>query len=272
MVEFPTTTLTLSRESLLATPRILQWDIETSLMPVAVFQLANQDWISPDNILAERYVICAAWSWDDESKVHTVSVLDDPKRYKKDPHDDRHVIEVLHKVLSEADVIVHHNGDSFDRRYVETRILAQGLPALPPINSIDTYKVAKTRFMLASNKLDYLGKLLGVGRKIHTSHGLWLRVLNGEAAAVREMVKYNKQDVLLLRDVFKKLQAYIPNYINRELFGGNGCPRCGSTKIQSRGVHRAISRVYQRFQCQACSGWFRRAANERQVTTKYRVL
>lgn len=241
-------------------------------MPVAVFQLAHNDWIDPSAILQERYVICAAWSWNDESKVHTSSVLDDPKRYRKNPHDDYHVIKTLHKVLSEADVIVHHNGDSFDKRYVDTRILVSQLPALPPVTSIDTYKTAKSKLLLASNKLDYLGKLLGVGRKIHTASGLWMRVLNGEAAAVKEMVRYNKQDVILLRDVFKKLQAYIPNYINRELFGGTGCPRCGSTHVQSRGVHRAISRVYQRWHCQDCGGWFRLVANDKTVKPKFRVL
>lgn len=241
-------------------------------MPVAIFQLAHNDWIDPSAILQERYVICASWAWNDDPKVHAVSVLDDPKRYQKNPHDDRHVIKVLHEVLSQADVIVGHNSDSFDKRYVDTRILVNGLPALPPIPSIDTYKVAKQKLLLASNKLDYLGKLLGVGRKIKTSSGLWMKVLNGDSKAVREMVSYNKQDVVLLRDVFKKLQAYIPNYINRELFGGVGCPRCGSTKIQSRGVHRAISRVYKRFYCRSCGGWFRRATNDRSISARYRVL
>lgn len=257
-----------------SSPRVLYWDIETSLMPVAVFSLVHNDYIDPSAILQERYVITASWCWDNESKVHSVSVLDDPKRYKKDPHDDRHVIKTLHAVLSEADVIVHHNGDSFDKRYVDTRILVNGLPPLPPVASIDTYKVAKSRLYLASNKLDYLGGLLKVGRKMETSKGLWMRILRGDSTAITEMIKYNKQDVLLLRDVFQKLQPYIANHINRELFGGVGCPRCGGTKIQSRGLHRAISRVYRRFQCQnpECLGWFRAATNEKAVKTGFRVL
>ena len=136
--------------------KILYWDIETSLMPVAVFSLLHNDYIDPSAILQERYVITASWTWNDEGKVHSVSVLDDPKRYRKNPHDDFHVIKVLHEVLSEADVIVHHNGDSFDKRYVDTRILINGLPPLPPVASIDTYKTAKAKLYLASNKLDYL--------------------------------------------------------------------------------------------------------------------
>lgn len=252
-------------------PKILIYDIETSLETVAVFGLKYNDFIDPVNILTERHVVCVCWQWLGEKKVHAVSLLDDPKRFAKDPHDDKFVCETFHDVLSEADVIVAHNGDNFDFRYLKTRMLKHGLPALPPITSVDTYKVAKSAFMFNSNKLDYLGKYLGFGGKKSTPKGLWLDVLAGNRKAIRTMVEYNKRDVTLLRDVFMKLRPYIPNYISRELFGNLGCPRCGSRKIQSRGVHRAISRVYQRFQCQSCSGWFKAAKNDK-LTTKHRVI
>lgn len=216
-------------------------------------------------------MISAAWKWEGEDKIHSVSVLDDPKRFKKNPHDDYHVIKTLHEVMSEADCIIHHKGDSFDKRWLDTRILVHELPALPPVASIDTYKIAKGRFYLNSNKLDYMAKLLKVGSKIPTSASLWMRILNGDRKAIREMVVYNKHDVKILEKVFLKLRPYVANHISRELFGGDGCPRCGSTKIQSRGVHRAISRVYRRWQCQTCSGWFKSTMAE-PGTTKYRTL
>jgi hypothetical protein len=252
-------------------PRILYWDIETSLQLAAIFQLANNDWIDPASLVTERYIICASWQWEGDKKIHAVSVLDDPKRYASDPHDDTHVVSVLHKVLSEADVLVHHNGDSFDKKYVETRSLVNGFPVLPPITTIDTYKLAKSRFMFNSNKLDYIGKMLKVGRKKPTSPGLWMRVLKGDRKAIKEMVEYNKHDVILLRDVFMKLRPYAPNHLNRELFGNEGCPRCGSTKVQYRGYHRAITKVYRRLQCQSCSGWFRLLKGE-PGSTKHRVI
>lgn len=254
------------------TPRILYWDIETSLMPVTVFNLAHNDWINPEAILEERYVICGSWLLEGDTKVHSVSVLDDPKRYANNPHDDYHVVKTLHKVLSECDVLVHHNGNSFDRRYVETRALVHGLGPIPPITMLDTYVLAKTKLFLASNKLDYIARLLKVGKKQETTSGLWMKVLNGDKSAVREMISYNKVDVQILQKVAKKLFPYMANHINRELFGGTGCPRCGSHKIQSRGLHRAISRVYRRFQCQKCFGWFRSTVNEKAVKTTKRVL
>lgn len=253
-------------------PRVLLFDIETSLQPVAVFSLANQDWINPENILAERHLVSVAWKWLGESKVHAVSLLNDSKRFAKDAHDDKHVCEVFHKIMGEADCLVGHNSDSFDIKYLKTRMLIHGMPTLPPLTSLDTYKVLKQNFMLNSNKLDYAGHVLGLGRKKSTPKGLWLDVLAGSRKAIKVMVDYNKRDVTLLEDVFKKLVPYIPNHISRELFGGTGCPRCGSTKIQSRGVHRAISKVYQRFQCQSCSGWFREYKSTIKSPSRYRVL
>lgn len=239
-------------------PRLLYWDIETSLELAAIFDLKHNDWIDPSSLVTERYIICASWQWEGEKSVHSVSVLDSPKEYGKDPYNDAYVVQTLHKILSEADVIIGHNSDSFDKPYLDTRILYHGLSPLPPIISIDTYKIAKHKFRFNSNRLNYLGKYLGLGGKKETKSGLWMDVLKGDKNAIEQMVVYNKRDVSLLRDVFHKLQPYCASHINRQLFGQKeGCPRCGSKHVQSRGTHRAISRTYQRWQCQACGGWYR---------------
>lgn len=253
-------------------PRILIYDIETSLQLVSVFQLKYNDFIDPDSIMQERHVISVCYKWLGENKVHSISLLDDPKRFNRDPHDDKYVVSEFHKVLSTADCIVAHNGDNFDYKYLKTRMLFHGLPTLPPVTAIDTYKVAKSQLLFNSNRLDYLGKYLGFGGKKSTPKGLWLKVLAGDRAAIKVMVDYNKRDVTLLEKVFMKLRPFVANHLNRELFGKTGCPRCGSTKIQSRGFHRAISNVYRRWQCQSCSGWFRTALTEKKGQTKFRVL
>lgn len=235
-------------------PKILLYDIETAHNLVAAFKL-YEDYAPPENIQQERYVISVAWKWLGESKTYAVSVLDCPELFEKDPHNDLYVLKTFHEVLSEADVIVGHNSDKFDIRFLEGRMLIQGLSPLPPIQKMDTMKIAKKRFLFNSNKLDYLGKVLGVGRKIKTTPGLWLRVLNGDKEAVAKMVTYNKGDVDLLERVFKKLIPYIRDF--NFPAKGERCPRCGSKHTQSRGVSRTISRSYQRFQCQKCGGWFR---------------
>ncbi len=251
-------------------PRIILWDIETTHNIVATFRLYDKynSMLPPENILQERYIPCACWKVLGEARVHSVSVLDDPARYKKDPSDDYHVVKTLHDVLSGADVIVAHNGDQFDKPFTEGRMLYHGLKPLPPIANIDTLKVARKRFELNSNKLDYLGTFLKCGRKKPTTNGLWLRILKGDKSAIKEMVTYNKQDVALLERVFLKLRPYMENYINRHLFGKAGCPRCGSLHTQSRGIHRAITMVYQRYQCMTCGGWFRDRKRDSGVTSR----
>lgn len=258
----------------MAEPRILLWDIETTFNVVGVFRLFGEDYISHDKVFQERYIVCAAWKWLGKRGVTAVATTDDPKRYAKDPHDDYHVCKALHDVLSQADVIVAHNGDQYDIKFTEGRMIYHGLSPLPPITKIDTLKAAKNRFLFNSNKLDYLARYLGVGKKIKTENDMWINIVKGgdlAVKAIKRMVRYNKYDVVLLEKVFLKLRPYIVDHVNREMFGGKGCPRCDSKNIQRRGIHRALTREYQRFQCQACGGWFRRQRTST-ASTEHRVL
>ena len=253
-------------------PRIILWDIETGFDVLAAWGLYNDHGIPHENILKERYVVCACWKELGKPTVYSVSLLDDPKRFKKDPTDDYHVCRVLHQMMQNADVLVAHNGDSFDKPYVETRLIYHGFPPLPPIPTIDTKLVAKKRFRFNNNRLDYLAQYFKVGKKQETEKGLWLKVLQGDPKAVRTMLVYNKHDVRLLERVYKRLAPYAQNVLNRGFFGDHsGCPRpeCGSRRIQARGIHRSLTQQYQRYVCLACGGWFReRLANKQHPHTR----
>ena len=187
--------------------RVVLWDIETSHNLVAKFNL-SEEYVSHENIVRERFIISFAWKLLGDPQVYACSLLDLPKKNRR-VGDDRFVCENLHAMLSNADVLVAHNGDKYDSKFATGRMIAHGLAPLPPISSIDTLKVARKRFLLNSNRLDYLGQYLGVGRKQATPRGLWLDVLNGDESALRQMVDYNKQDVLLLEQVYLKLQPYV---------------------------------------------------------------
>jgi hypothetical protein len=255
-------------------PRIILYDIETSHNLAAVFQLKHNDYINAENIVQERVIISVAWKELGKKQVYAVSPLDFKQ---KNLLDDRNVCKRLHEVLSSADVLVAHNGDEYDIKFAKGRMLVHGMPPLPPILSIDTLKVARKQFLLNANNLNYLGNLLKVGSKKPTKQGLWLKVLQGDRAAIRQMVSYNKEDVRLLERVFLKLRPHIADHTNRQLFGESGhgrldCPRCGSSDVQSRGIHRAATNVYQRFQCQVCAGWFRERKAVVGRATRTRVL
>lgn len=247
-------------------PRVLFYDIETSHNIATIFDLFTEH-IGHDNILQEKYIICAAFKWQGDKKVGTVSVLDDPKRFAKNPNDDYHVVKYLHGVLSSADAIVAHYGDKFDIKVFNARAIYHGLPPLPPILQIDTHKMARKKFKFNCNRLDYLGKYFKLGSKIKTDITLWLRCLRGERKAIQEMVHYNKGDVTLLEKIYDKLAPYVSNGLNMNLFveaEDAVCPYCGGQHLQHRGFRYTKTRVYKRMQCQDCYSWFSAATHDKQ--------
>jgi DNA polymerase III epsilon subunit-like protein len=165
----------------------------------------------------------------------------------------------IHKLMDEADAIVHYNGARFDVPTLNKEFLEQGMPPPSPAKPIDLLKTAKRRFRFPSNKLDFISTHLGLGSKTkHKGHQLWIDCLAGKEAAWRVMERYNKQDVRLLEKVYVRMLPWIPNHPNRGAYDGvAGCPHCGKNHIQRRGFAVTTSKRYPRFQCADCGTWFR---------------
>jgi uncharacterized protein YprB with RNaseH-like and TPR domain len=203
-----------------------------------------------DNILQEWFIICVAWKWLGQKTIHGAAI--------EKPCEDKEVIQKVHDVISSADAIIGHNGDKFDLKKFNARAIIHGIPPLPPIIQIDTLKMARSKFKFNTNRLDYIGEILGVGRKVETKKGLWLRVLKGEKKAIKEMLRYNKGDVQLLEDVYNKLKPYCPSKLNMNLFkdSESDCPSCGSDNTQKRGWNASKTNRKQRRQCMECGHWY----------------
>lgn len=234
-------------------PKILLWDVETSLNILTSFTLYPK-FISHHNILRDWYIICGSWKFLGDSDVHSVY------SYGTDGND-YHVVKELRDALIEADIIVHHNGDKFDVKKLNTRLIYHRLDPLPnKLVTVDTLKEAKRTFAFTSNRLDYLGKYLNVGEKIVTEPDLWMKALAGDKEAINDMVTYNKQDVRLLEDVYNIMRPYI-KHPNLAAFAANddslSCVSCGSTKLQKRGFYlKALTgQLKQRYQCMSCGKW-----------------
>lgn len=205
----------------------------------------------------EWYMLCFAYKWYGQKKVHTVSLPDFPL-YKKDMTDDKMLVTQLWGLFNEADVILTHNGDAFDIKKANARFVYHKLPPPSPYKTIDTKKVAKRYFNFNSNKLDDLGRYLGVGRKlVHTGWDLWKRCYLGDEKAWKDMLKYNKQDVILLENVYNKFVPYISNHPSRQVYTNKRCcPNCGSQKSNSRGFEQRLGYKIQRLNCISCGKWY----------------
>lgn len=177
--------------------------------------------------------------------------------WKRSKTDDSALVQSLWYLFDEADIVIAHNGNSFDIKKMNALFAKHGLTPPSPYRSIDTKLEAKKYFRFDSNKLDDLGDYLGVGRKVkHEGIDLWFDCMSGNKTAWAKMAKYNEGDVALLERVYFKLLPWMNTHPNRNAYRDvNCCPKCGSGKIHARGFTYAQTGRRQRYQCQNCGGW-----------------
>lgn len=221
-------------------------DIETSLMTVASFSLWPK-YIPIDNIITDWYIISAAWKWEGDNTVHSISSY---------TNNDYHVVKALREAICNADELVYHNGHKFDYKKLNARVILNGLPPMDKPRQTDTYIQCKRHFAFTSNKLDYVAKALGLPSKTHTGNDLWLRCLKGDKEAIDQMHDYNRNDVLVLEAVFGKLRPHIDVGYNSNIAKTTRCTHCNSTNFESRGNRFTKTCMYKRYVCNNCYGWF----------------
>jgi hypothetical protein len=169
------------------------------------------------------------------------------------------MVRRIHKLLDEADAVCHYNGKKFDIPTLNKEFLLLGLPPPSPAKQVDLLEVAKKRFRLASNKLQFVAGQLGLGSKTkHKGMELWLGCMKQDPEDWKVMEEYNKQDVRLLEKVYDRLLPWIDGHPNLSVMEGiECCTNCGSQKLQARGFYVSSAGRYQRCQCQNCGKWVR---------------
>lgn len=232
------------------------WDIETNMNIVGSFSLYPES-INYENILQEWYIITGCWKFLGESKIYSTSVLDDNKRFKKDHTDDYYVVKTLRDMLEGVDILIHHFGDKFDIKKLNSRLIFHKLKPLPKILTVDTVKEVRKIAAFNSNKLDYLGIHLNGEGKIQTEKGLWLKVLMGDQKAIKDMVTYCKGDVKRLEDLYLRLLPYMKSHPNVATPDTCNCPKCNSNKTAKDGIRmRATGIRCQTYRCNDCGANF----------------
>lgn len=242
------------------TPNLLYLDIETT-------QILGKSWVAYDTnltrVIRPSYILSFAVAKNDESiKVHK---LPDYKTFRKDHRDDTALMEELRNYLNWADVVIAHNGDGFDLKKIRTRLLINGLFPSSPYETIDTLKLCRSIFGFPINKLDFVCRLLGIGRKLpHLGLDMWDECEdNPKNVKIWTMLaKYNAHDIYLLRELYKKIRAWAPNIPNMNAISGNKdqCPRCSSFNTIKNGYRMKLktrtSKRYQRHLCHQCGHYW----------------
>ena len=171
-------------------------DIETTPMQVYAWGLWDQN-ISIDQIIKPTEMLCFGARWLDGKKVIFKSVHHDGKQA---------MLEELHELMDEADALVGWNSAAFDHKHINREFLENGMQPPSPVKDLDLMSITKSNFQFPSNKLDYVAQALGVGAKVkHSGFSLWIKCMEGDDKAWKEMKKYQIQDVNLLVDLYYHL-------------------------------------------------------------------
>lgn len=234
--------------------KILHLDIETAPNLAHVWGIWQQN-VGLPQLLESGYVLCWAAKWHQEPEVYFAGL---------NTHSKRQMLQEIWDILDEADVVVHYNGKSFDIPTLNGEFVEEGMTPPSQYKQIDLLKAVKSQFRFPSNKLAYVAPRLGVGRKVvHTGHQLWIDCMAGDKKAWKLMEKYNRQDTMILEDLYNKILPWIPGHPNRALYEGVDAImcRCGSLNYTKQGVARTPVGVYQQYKCKDCGSWFRGRQN-----------
>ena len=195
-------------------------------------------------------------------KPRSVSILDDKVRFNTSVYDDYHIIETIWPVLDSADVLLGQNIDSFDVKVFNWRAKLHGFGPVARVQTIDSLRESRKVFRPPSHRLNYKGMVHGLGGKQKTGGmQLWRDIAlaefggNMEVAekAIKKMLRYNRRDVVLVKDVYLNERSYYKKHPNRILYDVNaGCPTCGGHESVDCGFAYTSAGKYQRYKCSTC--------------------
>jgi len=239
--------------------KLLTIDIETSPSIAHVWSLWKQN-VGLNQLMQSGQMISFAAKWHGNKKVLFFS----------DHHNGHEaMVQAAHDLLSEADAVIHYNGNSFDIPHLQTEFLRAGLPPARPFKNIDLLLAVRKKFRLVSNKLDYVTKTLGLEGKVHhEGHTLWVKCMANDPAAWAKMRKYNMMDVVQTEKLFDILRPWIAGLPNPALYNESDeqtCERCGGHEFRKQGFAYTQLGAYQQWQCNGCKSWSRSAKRHHAV-------
>lgn len=195
-------------------PKILFWDLESSLIEGMFFRLWKEN-IPFNRVTKQSHLLSHSYAFNDGEVIGSRLT---PEQVKTG--DDFDLVVKMIEAINQADLIVTFNGKKFDTKLLNTRALYWGLPPINYPKHIDLFEQAKRVFKFPSNSMQSVSKYLGLDGKIQTGGTLlWERCADWSNYqqcnnALEELMIYGNQDIEATRDLYKRLQGWmkgIPN-------------------------------------------------------------
>lgn len=242
-------------------PKILVYDIETAPMLGYIWGLWDNN-VALNQLKADWHILSWSAKWLGESEIFYAD-----QRKAKSIEDETVILKKFRKLLSQADIVLTHNGKKFDEKKLNARFLALGLKPLAKVRHIDTLQIVRRNFAFTSNKLQYLtDKFCVKNKKLphakFPGFSLWRECLKGNIDAWKEMELYNRADVTSLEELYLKLMPW-DNTIDFNVYHDReeAFCSCGSTEFVKNGHTYTNSGRYQRYRCKDCGATMRGKEN-----------
>lgn len=247
----------------LSKQKMLFVDIETEPNLAYVWDIWQQN-VGITQIVDACQMMCFAAKWYGEDEV----------MYFHGREDRLQMVEEAWRLLDQADVVVHFYGSKFDIPHLSREFLQNGFPPPSPFKQIDLKQVVAKKFKFTSNKLQFVSTSLGLpGKEEHEGFPLWDKCMKGDDDAWTRMESYNRQDVVLLEEVYEILLPWIPNHPHRWLYDDHsGCPNCGGSTFHESGFAYTKLSKFRQFRCSDCGSYFRDAKRLSGVSIQESVL
>lgn len=238
-------------------PRIVSFDLEVS---PALGWFYPPTWETGILKIKERQKLMSfAWQVVGEKKIHALN-LSAMDTYKVDPYNDKLLALELHKVMSEADILLGQNSDNFDIKMANYFFIMNDIEPVSPSKSIDTKKIAKRYFKFPNNTLDTLGEELGFGGKTKITYkDLWVDAfLRQDAKSWKLMDIYCKNDVDKTTKIYLKMRGFMRSHPNLARLSGefDSCPGCGGFNYRVRAYRYTNAGRYHQYSCNDCEMYF----------------
>lgn len=251
--------------------KILIFDLETSPLISYHWNIWNQN-INTDDIIQDWKILCFSAKWLFEDKMMSFKMT----KKELSTFDDSRLAKELWKLLDEADIVIAHNANRFDIKKSNTKFLENRLNLPSSYQTIDTLIHARKKFSITSNRLDFIGEYLNVGRKIETPKGMWREVMKGNYEMLETMSEYCDGDIRLLEDVYLELRPYIQPHPNVGLFVADNvevCTCCGSDNLDKTGKSYATTvNTYDLLRCDDCGSLMRSRVSNMTLKQRKKIL
>lgn len=183
-------------------PKVLLLDIETKPKKFWAWGVWQQN-LHQNMMIEDGAILSWSAKWINDDKI----MYKDQRGNEKNLMDDKELLKPLAKLMSEADIIIWQNGDSFDCGEINNRIAEHNLPIPDEYKTIDTRKLAKKYLRIPWYSLSYMTERFNKrykkqSHKDFPGFNLWDECIKGNRKAWNSMKKYNEFDVLSMEELF----------------------------------------------------------------------